>query len=224
MKDAVLIKSFPKGITLLLNEDASFEEILTEISFKFSEAKNFFGNATMALSIEGQKLSETDELRIVEEIRKSSNINILCIVGHNEETNNQFIKALHHVEKRLPKNDEGQFYKGSLKNKDVLETESSIIILGDVYPGCAVISSKNVIILGGLYGEVYAGGNGQENAYVVALEMEPERLKIGDFKYKNITKQSKWGIRPKIQPKIAYIKNGKIIMEPLTKDLLDSLA
>jgi len=224
MTDAVLIKSFQKGITLLLNEQASFEEILSEISFKFSEAKHFFGNASMALSIEGQKLTDAEEMLLVEEIQKCSNINILCIIGHNEESNNQFVKALHHVEKHLPQNDDGQFYKGSLKNRDVLETESSIIILGDVYPGCAVISSKNVIVLGGLYGEVYAGGNGQENAYVVALEMEPERLKIGDFKYKNTTKQSKWGIRPKIQPKIAYIKNDKITMEPLTKDLLDLLA
>ena len=57
---------------------------------------------------------------------------------------------------------------------------------------------------------------------MVALEMEPERLKIGDFKYKTNGKQSKWGIRPKVQPKIAYVKNDKIIFEPLTKDLLSS--
>ena len=67
------------------------------------------------------------------------------------------------------------------------------------------------------------GGNGQENAYVVALEMEPERLKVGDFKYKSNTRQSKWGIRPKVQPKIAYVKNRKIVFEPLTKELLDSI-
>ena len=223
MKDAVLIKSFQNGITLLLNEEASFEEILEEISGKFSEARAFFGSATMALSIEGRKLTEAEEIRIIDAIRKNSFLNIICIVGHDEETNKNFIKALQQVEKRLTGGDEGQFYKGSLKNRDVLETENSIIILGDVNPGCAVISAKNVIILGGLYGEAYAGGNGQENSYIVALEMEPERLKIGDFKYKP-TKQSKWGIRPKVQPKIAYVKNEKIVMEPLPKDLLDSLA
>ncbi len=222
MQDAVLIKSFQNGITLLLNEDASFEEILEEISFKFSEARNFFGNASMALSLEGKSLTETEEIRILDAIRKNSNIRILCIVGHDEATNKNFIKALQHMEKKLSAGDEGQFYKGSLKNKEVLETENSIVILGDIYPGSAVISSKNIIVLGGLYGEAYAGGAGENSAYVVALEMEPERLKIGDFKYKTNTKQSKWGIRPKVQPKIAYIKNDKIIMEPLTKELLDS--
>lgn len=94
--------------------------------------------------------------------------------------------------------------------------------MGDVYPGSAVISAKNIIVLGGLYGEAYAGGNGRRDSFVAALEMEPERLKIGDFKYKTNTKQSKWGIRPKVQPKIAYVKNEKIVLEMLTKDLLST--
>ena len=55
MKDAVLIKSYQSGITLLMREDASLEEILQELVVKFTEAKNFFGTSTMALSMEGPK-------------------------------------------------------------------------------------------------------------------------------------------------------------------------
>jgi septum site-determining protein MinC len=222
MKDAVLIKSFPNGISLNLREGAEFEEIIDEIAFKFSEAKTFFGKASMALSIEGRDVTDVEEIRILDTIRRNSNVNIVCIVGRDEETNKNYIKALQHLEKRLSGGDEGQFYKGSLKNNDVIETENSIIILGDVYPGCAVISAKSIIVLGGLYGEAYAGGNGQENAYVVALEMEPERLKIGDFKYKYKEKTPRWGIRPKVQPKIAYVKNERIVLDALTKELLSS--
>ncbi len=222
MKDAVVIKSFPNGITLLLKEEASLEQVLDELAFKFSEARNFFGTSSMALSIEGKVLTGAEEIRILDTIKKNSNVNIVCIVGHNEETNKNFIKALQYTERKLTEGDEGQFFKGSLKNKERLETENSIIILGDVHPGSAVISSKNIIILGGLYGEAYAGGNGQGNAYVAALEMEPIKLTIGDFKYKTNTKQSKWGIRPKVQPRIAFVKNSKVVFEPLTKDLLGS--
>ncbi len=222
MKDVVLIKSFQNGIALILNEDASLEQIIDELAFKFSEAKNFFGKASVALSIEGKELNNAEELQILETIKKNSNINIVCIVGHDDETNKNFIKALEHIERKFSTGDEGQFYKGSLKNREVVETENSIVVLGDIYPGAAIISAKNIIVLGGLYGEAYAGGNGQDNAYVVALEMEPERLKIGDFKYKANEKSSKWGIKPKVQPKIAYVKNSKIVFEPLTKDLLGS--
>ncbi len=220
MKDLVLIKSFPNGIALHLNQEADFEELLEEITYKFSEAKSFFGDASVALSIEDRQVSSAEEIRILDAIKNNSNLNIICIVGKDDATNKKFIKALAHTEKRLSKEDEGQFFKGSLKNKEVFETENSIIILGDVYPGSAVISAKNIIILGGLFGEAYAGGNGQPGAFVAALEMEPERIKIGDFKYRMAAKQSKWGIRPKVQPKIAYVKNDKIIFETLTKDLL----
>ena len=221
MRSRFAIKSFPNGISIHMGQDVPFEDILNEIAFKFSEAKAFFGKASMALSMEGRSVTALEEIRILEAIHENSDLNIVCIVGKDESTNKNFIKALAHTEKKLYGGEEGQFFKGSLKNKEVLETENSIIVLGDVYPGCAVISARNVIILGGLYGEAYAGGNGREGAFIAALEMEPERIKIGDFKYKP-GKQPKWGIRQKVHPKIAYVKNDKIIFETLTKDLLSS--
>lgn len=223
MKDIVMIKSYQNGISLLLKEEASFEELLEEVGYKFRESRQFFGQAKMALSLEGRVLSDEEEMRILDAVHDNSDVNIVCLVGRDEEKNQNYLKALQQMETKISKEgDEGQFYKGTLKNKQVLETESSIVILGDVYPGSAIISAKNIIILGGLYGEAYAGGDGMDEHYIVSLEMEPERLKIGDFKYKSANRQNKWSIRPKVQPKIAYVKNGKIVMEPLTKDLLGS--
>ena len=221
MKDIVFIKSFPNGITLHLDSEAPFESLLEEIAYKFSEARNFFGRAAVALSIEDREVNTAEEIRILDTIHLNSDLNIICIVGRDDATNKNFIKALAHIEKKMSGGDEGQFFKGDLKNQEVLETDNSIVILGDVYPGSAVVSAKNIVILGGLYGEAYAGGNGQEGAFVAALEMEPERIKIGDFKYKP-NKQPKWGIRPKVQPKIAYVKNNKITFDALTKDLLST--
>lgn len=222
MKDAVMIKSYQNGINLILREDVPFEQIIQELSEKLSSSRSFFGDANVALSYEGRILDHSQEVVLVEAIRQNSDLKLICIVGKDEETNKRFIKAIQKVQEKLPVGSEGQLHKGSLKNSEVLETESSIVILGDVYPGSAVISPRNIIILGGLYGEAYAGVDGTAGAYVAALEMEPERLKIGDFKYKSNNKQSKWGIRTKVQPKIAYVKDNKIIMEPLTKEILDS--
>ena len=69
MKDAVLIKSFQNGITLHLNAEVTFQEVLNDLAFKFSEAKGFFKNASMALSIEGREVSEAEELLILDIIR-----------------------------------------------------------------------------------------------------------------------------------------------------------
>lgn len=224
MKDAVVIKSYQNGISLILNPESPFEELIDEIAFKFSESKAFFGEAKMVLSMEGRVLSDDEQMAVVDTIRRCSKLNIVCIIGKDEVTEQRFIKALDSLERHVERKDaDGQFYKGTLKNNQVIETESSIVILGDVSPGSAVISAHNIIVLGGLYGEAYAGGNGENEHYVVALEMAPERLKIGDFKYKS-SKPAKWGIKPKIQPQIAYVKNNKLVVEPLTKELLSAFS
>lgn len=224
MKNSVIIKSFPSGIVLHLDPELPFDAILSDIGEKFRQSSGFFKDAQMALSIKGRVLSEEEEKQILDTISQNSNLTILCLVGEDDETNQKFVKALGQTDfsGESENGSEGQFYRGSLKNGQILETESSIVILGDVYPGSAIISAKDIIILGGLFGEAYAGGNGNPGHYVVALEMSPKKLKIGDFKYSSKEK-AKWSIRPKMQPKIAYIKDHKVVMDSLTKELLSEL-
>ncbi len=222
MNEAVVIKSYHNGITIVLNGQTDFEGILREIAEKFAGSRSFFGKAQVALALEGRSLTREEEITILETIRDNSDIRVNCIIGRDEETDKLFLRALKQVEKHLSKGADGQFYKGNLKNREVLESETSIIILGDVCSGCKVVSRGNIIVLGGLYGEAYAGAAGNEEHYVVALEMKPESLKVGDFKYKSACRQKKWGVRSGIRPKIAYVRNERIVFEPLTKDLLGS--
>jgi probable septum site-determining protein minC len=224
LKQSVIIKSFPNGIVLHLSEADTFEEILQETAIRFRESRDFFKDAKMALSIKGRKLTEEEENTLLNIISENSDIHILCLVSDDEDTDRMFIKAISETDfsEDGNGNSAGQFYKGTLKNGEVLETEYSIVILGDVYPGSAIISARDIIVLGGLYGEAYAGGNGSDGHYVAALEMSPEKLKIGDFKY-HAKEKSKWGIKPKVQPKIAYVKNKKIVMDSLTKELLSDM-
>lgn len=224
MKNPVIIKSFPNGLSIYLDKDIEFDSLLNEIALKFKESANFFKDARMGISFEGRKLTEDEERRAVDVISENSSLNIACIVGKDEETNRKYIHALQQLDfHKQEMENAGQFYKGTLKDGQTLETENSIIVLGDVYPGARIISKKDIIILGGLYGQAYAGGNGLNGHFVVALEMSPEKLKIGEFKYKTSEKQSKWSIRPKVQPKIAYVNDGRVIMEAITKELLNEL-
>lgn len=221
MKSNIVIKSFPNGITLYLNPEPEIDSLLEEIAEKFQQSRNFFRDARMALSVEGRELQEEEERQIVKTIQNNSDLEIVCIVGKNEDTNKKFVKAIQRVDVHRADN-YGRFYRGTLKNGQKIETESSIVILGDVYPGCCVTATKDIIIIGGLYGEVHAGFGGEDGHYVVALEMSPEKIRIGDFRYKPREK-AKWGIKPKVQPKIAYVKDSHIVMEPITKELLEFL-
>ncbi len=225
MKNSVIIKSFQNGIVLHLDPELSFEDLLRDVEDKFRESSTFFKDAKMALSIKGRILSEKEEQQILDAIADNSRLRIICLVGEDEEANQHFVKALQQTdsERNDSASSDGQFYRGTLKNGEVLETESSIVILGDIYPGSAIISAKDIIVLGGLFGEAYAGGNGSPGHYVAALEMSPEKLKIGDFKYHSKEKGPKWSIRAKVQPKIAYVKDEKVIIDTITKELLSEL-
>lgn len=223
MKNSVIIKSFQNGISVHLDKELPFEELLQEIAFKFKESSHFFKDAKMAVSLEGRVLNEEEERIILNTICENSDLHIVCLIGKDEEKNQNYLRAIQQLEYRNTEEEsEGRFYKGTLKNGQILETESSIVVLGDVYPGSAIISTKDIVILGGLFGKAYAGGNGNEGHFIVALEMAPEKLQIGDFKYKP-NKQTKWSIKPKVQPKIAYVKQNKVVMEPITKELLNDL-
>ena len=43
------------------------------------------------------------------------------------------------------------------------------------------------------------------------------------MKNMNVSPETLWGIKPKVQPKIAYVKEKHIVMEPITKELLEFL-
>ncbi len=221
MTNHVSIKSFPYGLKIYMNEEALFEEIVKEIKTKFKESEKFFKNTKTALTFEGKKLTEQEERILVNEIVSACSIQIVCIVGRDEETEHTFLKAISQLEYEQAEN-AGQFYKGNLKDGQVLETEKSIVILGDVYPNSTIISKKNIVILGGLYGEAYAGADGQ-NHFVLALDMAPQKLRIADAKGKFSEKQNKWLIKPKQVPKIAYRKQNTVVIEEIkfTEELLN---
>jgi len=221
VRDACIIKSFPNGINLILNNEVDFERLLEEIGNKFRQSKPFFGNISVALSFEGRELSTQEETRIIEVIRENSDVDIVCVISKDGSADLLFVKALQNVAKQIPDGEEGFFFKGSLVEDNELEVEKSIVILGDVNPGCVVKSTGSIIILGGLYGKAYAGVDGNVHTYVAALEMSPEKIKIGEFKY--IDNKKKLGFGRNSQPKVAYVQDHKIVLDKFTKEILSSL-
>lgn len=217
-----VIKSFQNGINLRIKPEVPFDQLIEEIADKFQSSRTFFGSASVALSIEGRAFSAEEESEILSTIQNNSDLNVMCIIGKDDAQNQNFIKAIQTLQHKLPTGNYVQVFNGSLKDNAVLEMEESILIIGDVNPGCSISSSKNIIVLGGLYGEAYAGKEIGEDAYVIALEMEPTALSIGNFKYKQ-QKKSKWRIQPKIQPKIALVRESNVELLPLTNDIPDLL-
>lgn len=220
MDGTVVIKGFKAGIILVLNPDASYETLKKDIADKFRASAAFFGEAAKAVSFKGRDLTDEQKMEIVDIIQANCSLSILCIMEDDPETEAAFQKA---IERKLMEQDysnTGQFYKGNLRSGQVLDVETSIIIIGDIKPGAKVISKGNVIILGSLKGNVYAGAAGNANAFVVALDMRPVQIRIADTIARAPDNPDK---TPGNQTKIAFLENGNIYIEPLDKDVLSDI-
>lgn len=220
MKNYVMIKSYKNGLSLVLDKDAPFENILEETARKFKESSKFFGNAQMVISFDGRILSVEEEKCLVDAISDNSELAVLCVVGKDEEKDQEYLKAASRFTQNGGYTD-GQFYKGTIKAGQVLETDASVIILGDINPGAEVISTGNIVILGTLYGHASAGASGNESCFVVALEMKPSSIEIAGIRFNEPAKNSIWKNRQ--APKIAYLEGEEIKTEAITTALLNSL-
>lgn len=227
MKQPVILKMFPNGISIHMDPTLPFEALVTEVKEKFLEAEGFFKDAKMALSFEGRDLDEAEERELIKTIVSVSSIKIICIIGKDNDKNKLYVKALKQAVS-LENKDDATIYRGCLKNGDIVESKKNVIIVGDVYPGCAVSSAKDVVILGGLYGEAYAGvsmpdvESDEKLHYIVTLDLAPEQMKIGNIRYIP-EKKGKWLMKPKWNAKISYVEEDAIVTESITKDFLSKL-
>lgn len=221
------LKSYPKGLALHIKPEADMETLLAELREKFQSSRQFFGNMQVGLALSGKELTQEQEDQILDAIEENSDLQVVCLIGEDERIQYLLDEAFEGEE--APVKDpgvDGQFYRGTLKKGQSLETEHSVIILGDVNPGAKVFSQRDIIVLGALFGEVHAGiGTEEEDAhFVCALEFSPEKLKIGDYKYKKKPEKHFWPDSYKKSPKIATLQGGEIIVKPVTKELLGQLA
>ena len=119
-RNSVIIKSNPYGLILILDPDVPFEELLQDVGEKFKEGARFFKNAQMALTFRGRVLTRAQERQLVYEINKNSKIHIVCLVDEQKEEEEFYKNA---VTRAIEMNEEdsGQFYRGTLRNGQVLE-------------------------------------------------------------------------------------------------------
>lgn len=223
MNDTVVIKGFKSGIILVLDPDASYETLKKDVADKFRASAAFFGEAAKAISFKGHKLTDSQKMEIINIIQANCSLSIVCIMEDDPETEEAFRQLL---DRKLMEQDHqvntGQFYKGNLRSGQVLDVETSIVIIGDIKPGAKVISKGNVVILGSLKGYVYAGASGNADAFVVALDMHPVQIRIADKIARspdNPGKKAKSVKNDVTEPKIAFLDDGNIYIEPLDKDV-----
>lgn len=233
MKQAVIVKGNinkgSKGITVILDSEMPFKELQKCVAEKFRELSDFLKQSQMAVAFEGRVLTVAQQQSLLDTITENSGIEVLYLMEENPEKETVYARK---IEAALlaeqHRSADSMFYKGTLRSGQVVESESSVVIIGDVNPGGKVVSGGNIIILGSLKGVAYAGITGNRQAFVVALEMKPTQIRIDNIVAKcGDVPVPKHRIKKKKvvdeSPKIAVLREDNIFIENLDKETLSSL-
>ena len=218
MRSKVVVKSSRSGMSVFLDPEGPFDELLEEVAKKFFESSKFWGSVQMTLTLEGRELTPEEEFRVINTITENSEIEILCLLDTDSTRMERQEKALNDKLMELSYRT-GQFFRGDLHRGEALESEASIVVIGNVNHGARVTAKGNVIILGELHGNVHAGVSGNQEAVVVALHMAPRQIKIADY----AGRFSEKGKRLGKGAMVAQVEEDNLCVKPIKKGLLSTL-
>jgi len=219
-KANVTFKATVNGLILILNENDDFQDIYDQIEKKMDSAGKFFKDASIIVKYRGKKLSAYEEDKIRELMAGKTGAEIKGF-----EYNPQEVQQAHSdyvaqagnkfsIKKFCFFNgiNEGQtkFYRGTVRSGQLISYDGNLVVIGDVNPGAEIEATGNVIVMGSLRGMVHAGADGNREAIVAALNLEPTQLRIADI----ITRPpDEKEYRSTYIPEIAFVKDETVYIE-----------
>ena len=201
MDDEIIkLKGTGDGIKIYLASGFSITEITHALYTKLDEYRKFFGSGKCSIYFIGENISDTDKLRL-EAVSKAMLPE--AAVNYGEKTILKKLESLleksAEKQKTAKKDDEAprqapedleeviatnfkssraRFFEGAVKPGRRVESDSHMVLVGDVLEGGEVCASGNIVIFGRLLGSAHAGTGGSKNAYIIALDFMPQGVAI----------------------------------------------
>lgn len=222
------------NISYILEQNEILEQV---IAAKLADKKEEQGEEDKTVSVSEQTPKEKQEDKKTNGFSAKEEASVP--ISHDKDSNVDSIKrhapedtlgSIDNITSNLGaamevNDDLGHFYRGTLRSGQSIEFASSIVVIGDVNPGAKVIAKGNIIVIGSLKGAAFAGVNGSQNAFIIALDMDPMQLRIGDLYARS--PDSKGFLKKKHQPskemQIAFVENNNIYIEPINRAVLNNI-
>jgi len=219
-KANVTFKATVNGLILIMNENDDFQDIYDQIEKKMDSAGKFFKDASIIVKYRGKKLSAYEEEKIRELMAGKTGAEIKGFEYDPQEvqqTRSDYVAQTGNkfsIKKFCFFNgiNEGQtkFYRGTVRSGQLISYDGNLVVIGDVNPGAEIEATGNVIVMGSLRGVVHAGADGNREAIVVALNLEPTQLRIADIITRSPDEKEN---KSAYIPEIAFVKEETVYIE-----------
>lgn len=203
MKNCVSINLKKDQIVIKLSDEAEQTEIMEALKKKLTELKKLYKDEKTPILVTGKILKNKE----IDEIQKMIKSKIDVEIDFDMPKG----LGLHSIKKTFAKEiatSETKFHRGSLRSGQKVETEGSLVIIGDVNAGAEVIASDNIIVLGALRGLAHAGAKGNKQAIIAAGLVDAVQIRIA-----NVVKEIDRDEEPMHKQAYVSIEDDKIVIE-----------
>lgn len=176
----VVFKGNVDGITVILDERASFEDVISRFKQKLSESKSFFKGSEIGIRFKGRTLSQGEQDELMDLLRHQNIINISFVHQFDNEPA-VYDKEMLWVKRELETLNGSltHVHFGIVRSGTEIEYPGNVIVFGDINPGGVIKASGHVIVFGIIKGKVHAGLDGRfANPFIISKGMAPIQLGI----------------------------------------------
>ena len=176
MRNCVSINLRKNQILIKINDNAEQKEIVDSLKKKRPELKKMYKDEKTPITVTGKVLKnrEIDEIQAL----IKSKIDVEIDFDMPKSLGLSSIKKTFEKEIAIS---ETKFHRGSLRSGQKLESDGSLVILGDVNSGAEVMASDNIVVLGALRGLAHAGAKGNKQAIIAAGLIDTVQIRIANI-------------------------------------------
>lgn len=217
----VALRAYRDGLHLIIRPHLSITEVEAAIQQEMSRMNRPLIGASVQIDLKGPTLKEDEIAYLRSKLQEAYNLTVRSIESFDEQPAPPIAAAptTHTISQIADVQDSrdsepSRIVPYTIRSGQMEDfPQGSLIIYGDVNSGGEVKAGGDIVVLGALRGNAHAGINGRLSAVVIAMELIPVQLQIGNF-----VNRRPIGQKPRGYPEIARVGvEDVIIVEKFVK-------
>ncbi|MFA5479812.1 MAG: septum site-determining protein MinC [Candidatus Muiribacteriota bacterium] len=218
---AVTLQRIRSGLYIVLDDRIPFYNLKKLFYKKLQSMDSYIFHTNVIMNFGSREMRDSDLKEIITLGEDNFKLNLLKIITKVPELKEIAKKRGYKAEDFIEKselefsedvlNEDTLWIKKSIRSGQLTEYRGNVVVLGDVNVGARIIAGGNILVMGVLRGDVWAGKDGNLGANVISSFFGPSQLRIYDtylLKSEEILKEIKENM-----PAVAFLKNNTIFVK-----------
>ena len=211
----VVLRAYRDGLYLIIKPDLSISEIETAIQEEMSRMNRSLSGTSVQIDVKSPTFKEEDIEALRSKLKASYNLTVRGITVSDDLTSEPIAAAptTHSISQAVSAPDSrdsepSRIIPYTLRSGQMEDfPQGSLVIYGDVNSGAEVRAGGDIIVLGALRGNAHAGMNGRLSSIIMAMNLVPLQIQIGNHLNRLPIDQ-----KPRGYPEVARIGADEIII------------